>query len=406
MLALQILVASGAMILYWINVYLNQELIIILLLLGAAGIMSGLILGSHGERSRSSAKMSTKQATSWPTLTIAIPARNETEDLEQCLDSVLASDYPKLEILVLDDCSQSPRTPEIIRSFAHDGVRFIQGQEPNSTWLAKNQAYATLAKEASGDYIAFMGVDIRLQAGALRQLMANALAGDKHMLSVLPHNIQTDKAPVLIQPMRYFWELGLPRKLMRRPPVLSSFWLVDRHQLIKAGGFGAVSRKIVPEAFFAREFAGRDQYSFLVGGQTFGVISIKSRTEQYQTAVRVSYPQLHRRPEMVCIVSLIVLLGLLTPPVTIWAGFTTSHASPVVAGLAVSLLWLWVYARLLTITYGRATIANVLGAPLAILTYLMILHISLYKYEFSEVLWKGRNVCIPVMHVTPHLPKV
>src|SRR5260221_4704389 len=35
-----------------------------------------------------------------PTLTVAIPARNETEDLEQCLSTLVASDYPKLEILV------------------------------------------------------------------------------------------------------------------------------------------------------------------------------------------------------------------------------------------------------------------------------------------------------------------
>ncbi|MGI0133682.1 MAG: glycosyltransferase, partial [Candidatus Micrarchaeaceae archaeon] len=49
-----------------------------------------------------------------PTLTVAIPARNETDDLEACLQSLITSDYPKLEILVLDDCSQNRRTPEII----------------------------------------------------------------------------------------------------------------------------------------------------------------------------------------------------------------------------------------------------------------------------------------------------
>jgi hypothetical protein len=30
----------------------------------------------------------------------------------------------------------------------------------------------------------------------------------------------------------------------------------------------------------------------------------------------------------------------------------------------------------------------------------------MYKYEFREVIWKERNVCVPVMHVTPHLPKI
>jgi len=85
-----------------------------------------------------------------PTITVAIPARNETKDLQQCLVDLIASDYPKLEILVLDDCSQLKRTPQIIKEFAHAGVRFIQGQEPRETWLPKNQAYDRLAHEARG----------------------------------------------------------------------------------------------------------------------------------------------------------------------------------------------------------------------------------------------------------------
>ena len=51
----------------------------------------------------------------------------------------IASDYPKLEIIVLDDCSQD-RTAEIIRNFAHDGVRFIQSEDNKDNWLDKNKA--------------------------------------------------------------------------------------------------------------------------------------------------------------------------------------------------------------------------------------------------------------------------
>ena len=61
-----------------------------------------------------------------PTVSVCIPARNEMHALEQCLEYILASDYGKLEVLVLDD-SSSDQTPHIIRSFAHAGVRFIPG---------------------------------------------------------------------------------------------------------------------------------------------------------------------------------------------------------------------------------------------------------------------------------------
>jgi len=39
--------------------------------------------------------------------------------------------------------------------------------------------------------------------------------------------------------------------------------------------------------------------------------------------------------------------------------------------------------------------------PIAFVIDMMLLHISCWKYEFSDVYWKGRNVCIPVMRITP-----
>jgi hypothetical protein len=114
-----------------------------------------------------------------PTLSVLIPARNETDDLHACLTDLIASDYPKLEIIVLDDCSQNKRTPEIIRDFAQSGVRFIAGDEPSESWLAKNYAYEQLAQASNGDYLLFCGVDLRVSPGALRELMTTMLEDRK-----------------------------------------------------------------------------------------------------------------------------------------------------------------------------------------------------------------------------------
>ena len=63
-----------------------------------------------------------------PSVSVCIPARNETHAMAECLERVLASDYPKLEILVFDDNSADD-TSTIIRSFAQEGVRFVAGTE-------------------------------------------------------------------------------------------------------------------------------------------------------------------------------------------------------------------------------------------------------------------------------------
>ncbi len=343
-----------------------------------------------------------------PTISVAIPARNETEDLEQCLQSIIASDYPKLEILVLDDCSQTKRTPEIIRSFAHDGVRFVQGSEPSKTWLPKNQAYNTLVHEASGEYIVFAGVDVRFGRDSLRQLMTLLARKNKTMASILPwRHQQAGRRFALPQAMRYFWELMLPRRLFNRPPVLSTCFVIKKDAIIRAGGFVAVARSITPEAFFACKLTVVDGYSFMRASLASGIESSKASREQLETAVRTRYPQLHRRPENVLLLTLFMAVTLLLPFVLAVGGFwlPIGALAQVLAALACALL-ITAYWLMTTATRTGSRWFGLVGLPLGILYDIGMQHYSMWQYEFSTVDWKGRNVCIPAMHVIPHLPKI
>jgi hypothetical protein len=343
-----------------------------------------------------------------PTVSIAIPARNETADLEACLESIIACNYPKLEVLVLDDCSQTKRTPEIIRGYAHDGVRFIQGETPAETWLPKNRAYDRLAEEASGEFIIFCGVDVRFGTDSVRQLVAQALHKHKDMISVLPwRGDVADRRFALGQAVRYWWELVPPRRLFRRPPVLSTCWITRKSALKSVGGFVAVARSIVPEAHFARQLAKQDAYSFVRASQASGIQSVKVAREQFDTAIRTRYPQLHRRPENVLVTALLGFsLGLL-PFVLAIAGFWLDIGWPaqLMAALAAAVL-VAIYELVAINTRTGAWWSAPAGAVIGVLYDIGLLHVSMWQYEFSTVEWKGRNICVPAMHVVPYLPKL
>jgi hypothetical protein len=342
-----------------------------------------------------------------PTLTLAIPARNETDDLEACLYALVQSTYPKLEVLVLDDCSQNSRTPEIIRAFAHDGVRFIAGTPPPENWLAKNFAYQQLADASNGELIMFCGVDARFMPDSLRQMVATLLEQKKTMLSWLPVNlIPVGLRPemLFVQSSRYGWELTLPRWLLKRPPVLSTSWLIVSEQLRAAGGFKAVSHSISPENYFARLARKElDGYSFLAA-KSDQLVSAKTLAEQRATAIRTRYPQLHRRLELVCAVSLIETGLFVAPFVSVVINLLHGNR----LGLVLSLLAMAgaasLYSRLVTITYRHFLLSGIWLAPFAAIYDVALLNYSLAKYEFGEVIWKGRNVCIPVMRIIPKLP--
>jgi glycosyltransferase involved in cell wall biosynthesis len=348
--------------------------------------------------------------TDLPSLTVAIPARNETTDLEECLRSLTASTYPKLEIVVLDDCSQNKRTPEIIREFAHNGVQFIAGTPPPGQWLAKNHAYAQLADAANGELLLFCGVDTRFEPQSLTVIVRTLLQKHKTMVSILPKNLGPKRRNIVswfLQPSRYAWELALPRRLLQRPPVLSTCWLITRQALKDAGGFQAVRRKGVPESYLARATANRqDGYSFLLSDADIGVTSRKSPDEQKATAVRTRYLQLHRRPELTALVGLAELSVLVWPLIICVVSVITGEwLLAGVSGLSFFMDTV-MYARIVNLTYRRFILKGLWLLPLATLYDIGLLNSSMWQYEFSEVLWKGRNVCIPVMRVIPELPEL
>jgi glycosyltransferase involved in cell wall biosynthesis len=335
-----------------------------------------------------------------PTVSVCIPARNETDSLEQCLRSVIANDYPKLEILVLDDCSQD-KTAEVIKSFAQDGVRFVQGDPPADRWLAKNQAYDKLAREATGELIVFCGVDVRFGPHAIRALTTTLLNRNKSMISVMPLRFYSKFNEAFIQPMRYWWELVPPRKLVNRPPVLSTCWLIDRKMLKKAGGFSAVSHAIIPEGYFARRFIKDNQYSFIRADEELDVRTAKPVGEQWSTAVRTNYPQIRRRPEMALLLTVFTGLFLIFPFLLFLYGILTINVPLVIVAGATCWFLTVTHVLILQVSDPANVPLGFFNLPFASLMEVVIGYTSMLRYEFGTVEWKDRNICVPVMHVIP-----
>ncbi len=338
-----------------------------------------------------------------PTVTVAIPARNETTDLEECLKSVLANDYPKLEVIVLDDCSQG-RTADIIKSFAHDGVRFVQGEEPADRWLAKNQAYEKLYKEATGEVMLFCGVDVRFGTSAIRQMVNLMHERNKAMLSVLPVRVNNDVSAAFIQPMRYWWELALPRRWFNRPPVLSTCWLIRRSRLKKLGGFGSVSHAIIPEGYFARELVKTDEYSFIRSHGELEVDTVKNLQEQRKTALRMRYAQIRRRPEWALLLTFGVMAFLLMPFIQVVGSLWFWPHIPIILPVLSCAFLVATHFKIVSATNPSNRWVALWNFPIVVITEMIIGIASMVMYEFLTVTWKDRNICIPVMHVIPHLP--
>ncbi|MCW1908648.1 MAG: glycosyltransferase [Candidatus Saccharibacteria bacterium] len=336
-----------------------------------------------------------------PTVTVAIPARNETESLGKLLDSVLASDYPKLEVLVYDDCSQDS-TSDVIKAYAQAGVRFLHGQSPKENWVAKNQAYEQLLKAASGEWVLFCGADSRLGHQTISALVAHVSIVQKSMVSVLPRHVAGGVLDGFIQPLRYWWQLAVPRRIFNRPAALSTCWFIKQSTLNKLGGFGAVSQSVVPEAYFARRVAyDSDGYSFLRNAGALELVSEKPFFDQFDRALRVRYPEVHRRLELVMLIVLAEALLLIAPFGVLvfaiaygWGTLTLLTASSAVLLTATNMM-------ILSISSRQRLVPAIVNFPIISLVEMVIGLASMLAYEFGTIDWKGRNICLPAMHTQP-----
>ncbi|MCA9348096.1 glycosyltransferase, partial [Candidatus Saccharibacteria bacterium] len=341
-----------------------------------------------------------------PSVSVCIPARNESENLPGCLASIVDSDYPKLEILVLDDCSQD-KTSEIIKGFAHDGVRFVPGDAPKDDWLAKNQAYQVLYEHASGRILIFCGVDVRVGKDAIKKLVVTMLARHKQMISVMPKGVQKTAKARLLQPMRYWWELALPRRLFNRPPVLSTFWAIDKETFKGLGTMKAVKGSVMPETYFAKSTSThQDGYSFMRSNGGLDLTSTKPYVDQLQTSIRTRYPRLKSRIEnvllMVCLELCMVVLPLVGLAVFgLWPSLLTQFLALAVIVVMMATHWMVVRA------WGVANpVMALVLLPASILSEAIITLVSMWRYEFAEVSWKDRNICIPAMRYYKKLPDI
>ena len=324
-----------------------------------------------------------------PSVTVCMPARNENHAMTDSLERVIASNYPKLEIIVLDDMSGDD-TSALIKAFAHEGVRFVEGTRLPIGWLGKNHALQALLNEASGTYVLFMDVDTRLAPDSIEQLVAYAEQEQAAMVSVLPRREDGPRASVLFSTLRYFWEVMFHRK--SAPATASNAWMIHRKTLIdEFHGFESFKDAIQPEARLSAALMATGRYRFLIGTQMLGVSYEKKWRSQLSTSVRLLFPLLGAKIENVIIAALdllitvVPLLVILAGPIVGWS------IHQLIAGI-LYLLFAALYAVYLKKIWTRGWVTGGLLWPFIAIQEAILAVTSAIRYRQNVVTWKGRLV--------------
>jgi glycosyltransferase involved in cell wall biosynthesis len=107
-----------------------------------------------------------------PGISLIFAARDEEEKLPAALATLAELDYPRLEIIPVNDRSQDS-TPKILEEFARaeSRARVVHVETLPSGWLGKPHALQKAYEVSTGDWLLFTDADVRFAPDALRRAM-------------------------------------------------------------------------------------------------------------------------------------------------------------------------------------------------------------------------------------------
>ncbi len=124
---------------------------------------------------------------SWPKLSVVIPACNEGYALEQALTTLLQQDYPDLEVILINDRSTDNTSSVIDQMTAKDSrINPVHIAHLPDGWLGKVHALHVAMQKVSGDWILFTDADVHFQPDVLRKTIALCLEQQLDHLTIAP----------------------------------------------------------------------------------------------------------------------------------------------------------------------------------------------------------------------------
>jgi chlorobactene glucosyltransferase len=124
-----------------------------------------------------------------PPVSVIVPARNEAKNIERCVTSILAEDYPDFELIVVDDGS-TDATPNILARLAEHDTRLkvvrLDGKLPEG-WSGKVHAMynGVQSVRPESTWLLFSDADTKHSSFALKRAVAASLHNNLDLFSVL-----------------------------------------------------------------------------------------------------------------------------------------------------------------------------------------------------------------------------
>lgn len=331
-----------------------------------------------------------------PFVSLLAPARNEAPAIASTVAGLLAQDYPRFELLILDDHSEDG-TAAIAQAASRGDPRFrlLAGADLPPGWLGKNWACQQLGQAARGDLLVFTDADVRWQPEALAALVRLGERESADLLTIWPTQQTETWAERLVVPLMALVVLAyLPLPLVHHTR-FAAFAAANgqclafrRRAYDQVGGHAAVRNQIVEDIVFARRIKGQGLRLRMADGNHLIACRMydgwPSVRDGYAKNILAGYGGHVWALVLAALFHWFVFLGP-----WLWLAAALVAGGPVVWPAALAALTIAV--RGLTAVLSRQRAGDALLMPVSVLLMTAIAARALWwRWRYGGPTWKGR----------------
>jgi GT2 family glycosyltransferase len=199
-------------------------------------------------------------------VSVIMPARNEERAVGAAVASLMAQDYPDIEVIVVDDQSTDRTRLEAAEAIGSDPRgRLVGGTDLPDGWVGKSWAAWQGYQHSTGDWLLFTDADVIQRPDCIGRCLALATALDRGITLIPRIHVGTPaEAVVLPAAFAMIATFVAPGPLVRASSTSTAmaaggFMLMPRQDYEAVGGHRAIRGRMVDDVSMAQRLkaAGR-----------------------------------------------------------------------------------------------------------------------------------------------------
>jgi chlorobactene glucosyltransferase len=331
-------------------------------------------------------------------VSVMIPARNEAGSIGSTVRSLLAQDYPRFELLVLDDGS-SDATRDVACAAAGGDARLqvITGKTLPAGWLGKNWACQQLAERATGAWLVFTDADVHWETNAVSKVVAEMVRTQADCLAVWPTQVSVSWSERLVVPLMAMTVIAyLPTLLVHHTPWASlsaangQCLVFRREAYCSIGGHNAVRDRVLDDVMFARTIKSYGLRLRMVDASGLITCRMYGGWRQVRDGFAKNILAGHADSVFFLAMSAIFHWLVFVGP-WLWLAFGWMRADPGWPLWPLTLVMLGTGVRALTAAVSRQRPADAILMPFSTVLMTVIAAQSVWwRWHYGGPVWKGR----------------